>query len=308
LKQDQARVLGGIGFVVLACACFAVLDTTAKYVVLTVPILMAAWVRYFLQALVSSLVLLPLHGAQVLRTAKPGLQLVRGLLLMSSSLLAFVSLRFMPVGEFTAIVMVTPLGVTLLAVTLLKERIAPLHWVFVVGGFVGVLAIARPGSHDLGWAALLPVGCMVINSVFQLLSSHLGKTEKAATTHLYTSWIGTLALSLLLPDCLGRGGVRQDLGPDAADGLHGRAGPFRIDSGLCTGPGGHAGALPVHPHRVCRHRWLAGVRPVAGRLVLVRHRADRRVGHLRRLVHRPREQHGRAACRKPDSLPRRQKA
>lgn len=199
MKQDQARVLGGIGFVVLACACFAVLDTTAKYVVLTVPILMAAWVRYFLQALVSSLVLLPLHGAQVLRTAKPGLQLVRGLLLMSSSLLAFVSLRFMPVGEFTAIVMVTPLGVTLLAVTLLKERIAPLHWVFVVGGFVGVLAIARPGSHDLGWAALLPVGCMVINSVFQLLSSHLGKTEKAATTHLYTSWIGTLALSLLLP-------------------------------------------------------------------------------------------------------------
>ena len=158
-------MLGGIGFVVLACACFAVLDTTAKYVVLTVPVLMAAWVRYLLQALLSTAVLLPLHGAQVLRTAKPRLQLLRGLLLMSSSLLAFTGLRYMPVGEFTAIVMVTPLGVTLLAATLLKEKIAPLHWVFVAGGFLGVLAIVRPGSQALGWghcwqsAASSPTRC-----------------------------------------------------------------------------------------------------------------------------------------------------
>ena len=199
MNQDPARVLGGIGFVVLACACFAVLDTTAKYVVLTVPILMAAWVRYVLQSIVSTLVLLPAHGAHVLRTGKPWLQLLRGALLMTSSLIAFASLRFMPVGEFTAIVMVTPLGVTLLAVAVLKERIAPLHWLFVVGGFAGVLAIVRPGNHDLGLAALLPVGCMVSNSIFQLLTSHLAKTEHAATTHLYTSWTGTLLLTLLLP-------------------------------------------------------------------------------------------------------------
>jgi drug/metabolite transporter (DMT)-like permease len=199
LNQEQARVLGGIGFVVLACACFAVLDTTAKYVVLTVPVLMAAWVRYLLQALLSTAVLLPLHGTQVLRTAEPRLQLLRGLLLMSSSLLAFTGLRYMPVGEFTAIVMVTPLAVTLLAATLLREKVAPLHWVFVAGGFLGVLAIVRPGSQALGWGALLAVGCLFTNSVFQLLSSHLGKTEKAATTHLYTSWVGTLALSLVLP-------------------------------------------------------------------------------------------------------------
>lgn len=192
-------MLAGIFFIVLATACFAVLDTTAKYVVLTVPVLMAAWVRYILQAVLSSLVLLPAHGLRILRTRQPRLQLVRGLLLTTSSLLAFVSLRFMPVAEFTAIVMVTPLVVTLLAVTVLKERVAPLHWVFVAGGFLGVLAIVRPGGHALGWAALLPVGCTVVNSVFQLLSSHLGKTEPAATTHLYTSWVGTIVLTAALP-------------------------------------------------------------------------------------------------------------
>jgi drug/metabolite transporter (DMT)-like permease len=40
---------------------------------------------------------------------------VRGVLLLASSLLAFASLRYMPVGEFTAIVMITPLVITLLA-------------------------------------------------------------------------------------------------------------------------------------------------------------------------------------------------
>jgi len=199
LNHDQTRVLGGIFFIVLATACFAVLDTTAKFVILTVPVLMAAWVRYFLQAILSSMVLLPAHGVRILRTRQPRLQVVRGLLLTSSSLLAFVSLRSMPVAEFTAIVMVTPLMVTLMAVTVLKERVAPLHWVFVAGGFLGVLAIVRPGGHVLGWAALLPVGCTIVNSVFQLLSSHLGKTEPAATTHLYTSWVGTIVLTAALP-------------------------------------------------------------------------------------------------------------
>lgn len=191
--------MAGIVLVVLACACFAVLDTTAKYVALSVPVLMAVWVRYLMQALLSSVVLLPLHGWRVWRTSQLRLQLLRGLLLIGSSIMAFFSLTMMPLGEFTAIVMTTPLVVTVLAVTLLKERIGAFHWCCVVGGFAGVLMIVRPGGHALGWAAGLPLACTVANSCYQLLSSHLGKTEQAATTHLYTSWVGTLVASLLLP-------------------------------------------------------------------------------------------------------------
>ena len=50
---------------------------------------------------------------------------LRGVLLLTSILLAFLSLRYMPVGEFTAIVMITPLAITLLAATLLKEQVSP---------------------------------------------------------------------------------------------------------------------------------------------------------------------------------------
>ena len=37
----SARILSGIAFVIAAVACFATLDTTTKYVSLSVPVLMA---------------------------------------------------------------------------------------------------------------------------------------------------------------------------------------------------------------------------------------------------------------------------
>ena len=52
----------------------------------------------------------------------------------------------MPVAEFTAIVMITPLVVTLLAATVLNEHVSPLRWALVAGGFAGTLVIMRPGS------------------------------------------------------------------------------------------------------------------------------------------------------------------
>ena len=61
----------------------------------------------------------------------------------------------LPVAEFTAIVMLTPVMVTLLAAWLLKERVSRWRWALVAGGFVGVLIVIRPGSGLFGWAVLL---------------------------------------------------------------------------------------------------------------------------------------------------------
>jgi drug/metabolite transporter (DMT)-like permease len=199
VNRNATTALGGIAFVVLAGACFATLDTATKYVALSVPALMALWVRYMLQAVLSTAILLPMHGFALLRTRQPRMQLLRGLMLIGTTTLAFFSLQRMPVGEFTAIVMVAPLAVTVVVVTVFKERIAPLHWVFVLGGFAGTVIIVRPGGQYYGWGMLLPLGCMVLNTVFQLLSAHLGKTENPATTHFYSVWVGALLSSLALP-------------------------------------------------------------------------------------------------------------
>ena len=193
------RVLAGIALAVGAVACFAALDTTTKYVSVSVPLLMALWFRYAFQAVATTVAVLPLRGMSVWRTNHPRFQCLRGALLLASSLLAFASLKYMPVGEFTAIVMMAPLAITLLAATVLKEHVSPLRWTLVAGGFAGTLVIIRPGGETFQWASLLPVALVGTNAWFQVLTSKMARTEDPVTMHLYTGWVGTLIASLALP-------------------------------------------------------------------------------------------------------------
>jgi drug/metabolite transporter (DMT)-like permease len=197
--KPPAGSLGGVALVLGACACFAALDTTTKYVSVSVPLLMALWFRYMFQAVATTLAVLPVRGMSALRTLHPKFQCLRGVLLLTSSLLAFASLKYMPVGEFTAIVMITPLAITLLAATALKEQVSPLRWALVAGGFAGTLIIIRPGGQAFTWASLLPLGLVVTNAWFQVLTSKLARTEDPVTMHLYTGWVGTLLASIALP-------------------------------------------------------------------------------------------------------------
>lgn len=199
MRAGQNSPLTGVACVVAAGLCFAILDSVTKIVVLATPILMALWVRYLVQALVTTVVLAPRHGVALWRTRAPGLQLLRGALLVLTTLLAYLSLRHVSVGEFTAIVMVTPLTVTVLSVLLFKERVVPLQWLFVMGGFAGTLVIVRPGGENFGWAMLLPVSVMFCNSAFQLLTARLARVDNAATTHFFSGWVGALMVSLALP-------------------------------------------------------------------------------------------------------------
>ena len=197
--SKAGTTLLGIGLALVAMVCFATLDSITKYVSTSVPVFMAIWFRYTVQAVLTTAVVLPLRGKKALRTAHPKFQLLRGLLLLSTSFLAFLSLRFMPVGEFTAIVMTAPLIITLLAATKLGEKVSPLRWALVVGGFVGTLIIIRPGQETFEWHTLLPISLTFCMAWFQTLTSKLAKTEDPATMHLYTGWTGSLVCALGLP-------------------------------------------------------------------------------------------------------------
>jgi drug/metabolite transporter (DMT)-like permease len=195
------RSLHGILFVVAAVALFACFDAGVKVASAMASVGLVVWARYMVQVSVTALTVLPRRGTALLKTQRPGLHLLRGLSLLTLSVLAFFGLQAMPVGEFTAIVMLTPLLITLLAAFTLGERVAPLRWVLLAGGLVGALVVIRPKgeAHDLGWAALLPFGLVVSNAMFQLITSRLARTEDPATTQFYTGLTGAVLTSALLP-------------------------------------------------------------------------------------------------------------
>lgn len=197
--RTGAQVTMGIMFLVTAMACFAVLDTAVKYVGAFISILVAVWFRYLFQAVAVTAVMLPLRGRDLFRTRHPRFQLLRGLLLLMVSALSFVSLQFMPVGEFTAFVMTTPLVVTLFAALFLKEKVSPLRWTLVGGGFLGALLVVQPGGATIGWASLLPLLMVFTYAWFQILTSQMARTEDPMTLHFYTGWVGALVSSTALP-------------------------------------------------------------------------------------------------------------
>jgi drug/metabolite transporter (DMT)-like permease len=192
--------------VLSAVALFATFDSVIKLLGGLAPLAMVLWVRYTFQVGITAATALPQRGRALLRTDRPGLQVLRGLSLLSMSALGFVALRLMPVGEFTAIMMLAPLCVTAWAAGFHGDRVSVWRWVLLGGGLLGALAVIRAQSSGAaghpplaGTALLLPVAMVAANTAFQLLTSRLARTESPTTTHFYTGLTGFVGTAVLVP-------------------------------------------------------------------------------------------------------------
>jgi drug/metabolite transporter (DMT)-like permease len=197
-SAGKHQTLLAIAFVIGAASCFATMDTTIRYVGTHFSVSLVLWARYGLHAAIMTL-WIALSKQRSFRSANPMFQIARGALLVFSSTMAFAALRRMPVAEFTAIVMLTPVLATLVARFWLAESVSSLRWLLVFGGFAGALIVIRPGSGLVGWAALLPLAAALSNAAFQTMTSRLAPHEDPYTTNFYTGLTGvTIATPLLL--------------------------------------------------------------------------------------------------------------
>jgi drug/metabolite transporter (DMT)-like permease len=198
-SHHRAATLAGMGLTIAACASFAVLDTATKWVSMTMPLFMALWFRYFFQAIFSTVWVVPRRGWSIFRTQHLRFQVLRAVLFAGTSLFAFLSLRYLPLAEFTAIVALTPLLVTAIAALWLRQRVSVLRWSLVVLGLIGTLCIVRPGGALFGWQLLSPACLLLTGAGYQILTSKMAGKEDPATTQLYTSWLVTLLAIVFVP-------------------------------------------------------------------------------------------------------------
>lgn len=187
------RPLLGIGLVVVMTLLFAGMDTAIRWLGGAMPVLVMLTLRYVFQAVAMTL-WLARRGWAGFRPTHPRFQVLRGLLLLVTSVFSFFGLQHVPVPEFTAIFMLTPLVATLLAAVLLGERVTPLRALLVAGGFAGALVVIRPGSGVLGWAVLYPLAGMAAYAFFQVLTRRLAGAEDPLVTHFWTGFVGAAVL------------------------------------------------------------------------------------------------------------------
>jgi drug/metabolite transporter (DMT)-like permease len=157
------------------------------------------WARYAVNLLVMLALLWPRMGSALFRTTRPGLQLVRGLLLVASTLCFYLALRYLPLAEAAAISFVGPVLTTILAGWLLHERASGSQWVAVLLGFAGVLIIIRPGGGLFTPAAAFPLMTAVLFSFYQIVTRKMAGNEHNYTTLFYTAFIGGIVASIALP-------------------------------------------------------------------------------------------------------------
>lgn len=193
-RQRQTAYL----YMVVTVILFPLMDTVAKYLSQTLPVLEIVWARYTGQFLFVLIILAP-KLAVVWRSRHPYLQFVRSAALFFATCMFFVSLKYLQQGMAMAIFQVGPLIITLLAVLFLREQIGPRRLFSLVGGFVGALIIIQPLGASFSFYSLLPLGAATGYAIFAILTRFLGGSESADTTLLYTAGFGALASSAVLP-------------------------------------------------------------------------------------------------------------
>ncbi len=135
------------------------------------------------------------------RTTLSPLQLLRGTCMGAAPLFFYYALMTMPVAETTAIFLLIPVIVALLAVPVLKEHADPRRLLAAFLGFSGTLIIVRPGTDAFTPVAVVALGAAILAATYQLLTRLLAGRQSALASLFYPWVIGTV---LCLPFALAR--------------------------------------------------------------------------------------------------------
>lgn len=82
LLSDTARNRQvGIALVTVTTLMFAVLDTSAKWLVQSLPVLQVVWLRFVFHTFLTTAIFMPSMGVSLFKINNPRLQLLRGVML-----------------------------------------------------------------------------------------------------------------------------------------------------------------------------------------------------------------------------------
>lgn len=192
----EDRRSAAIGLMLVAFVFFTGIDTSAKWLTTHgMPPLQAVFVRYAGHLALVAAIVLPLYGRTVFETNALKLELVRGLLLMLSTVGNFFAVKYLPLTMTSAIMFSAPLLVCALSVPLLGERVGWRRWVAILIGFIGILVVIRPGVGGVGWMALFSVFGVTCASLYFISTRRLAGVDSALTQQFYAALVATAAIA-----------------------------------------------------------------------------------------------------------------
>ena len=209
LEETHDSTLMGILLVATGITVFSAQDVIIRLLSGDYSVVQIMFIRALVALVPMAMFVYWEGGFGSLRNPRLGLQIARGLLMVSSYTAYYLGLAALPIADNTAIFFVSPLIVTVFSVIFLGEKVGLRRFLAVIAGFVGVLVIVQPGSGAFGIAATLPLMAAVTYSGSIMITRRLGRTQTGASMAFY-AMIMFLITSSFAGLVLGDGGYATD--------------------------------------------------------------------------------------------------
>ncbi len=189
----------GILLICLSAATFSLMSALVKDALVTYPLAMVIVFRTGF-GLAPVLILLGRTGGYAsLRTTRLKAHMFRGLCGLVAMAGGFVSYKFMPLADATAVGFTAPLFITALSAPFLGERVGPYRWAAVVIGFLGVLIMVRPGDAMFGFGALAATTGSLAYGFAVITMRQLTRTDPSTSVAFYNQMTSFLIGLAILP-------------------------------------------------------------------------------------------------------------
>ena len=182
-----------------------VMDAIAKSLGNDISPMQITWGRFVFQLIFMGAAILIMLDASALRSTRPVVHTLRGILLAIATTFFFFSLLYLPLANAIAIFFVQPMLLTLLSALVLGESIGWHRRIAVTTGFLGALLIIRPGSDSFTLASLLPLAAAVFFASYLALTRSVANEDHPLTMQ-FSSAVGAaivLSIALWLGDVIG---------------------------------------------------------------------------------------------------------
>lgn len=196
-RAREDRPMLGIGFMLVAYLAFSCIDTSVKWLAIAgIPALQLSFMRYA-GAFAISLILIARGGIHPARFASRhlGLVILRGALLMGSTVLNFIAVRYLPLTLTATILFSAPIIICALSWPLLGERVGIWRWSAIMVGFAGILVAIRPFNETFHWAVFLSLSSASCFALYTIITRRLSGIVATDTMQFYAGLVGTLTLA-----------------------------------------------------------------------------------------------------------------
>ncbi|MFK8080736.1 MAG: DMT family transporter [Granulosicoccus sp.] len=212
--SNRENHAAGILWMLLTMCLFVSMDTVVKYLVKDFSPFQIVWARFFFH-MSWLLVFLRARFLASFRTGSVKLQFLRSACLVLTTSLFFSGLQTTELSTATAIMFLSPIFVTVLAIPVLGESVGVRRLTGVLLGFCGALIIVHPqtsgnviGSSTsslspTGWIPqlghILLICAAASNALYQIMTRKLRLVDSPTTTLLYSGVVGAMVMSAYAP-------------------------------------------------------------------------------------------------------------